>query len=228
MGKHEFDEETKSKFTQWLKCFDRISVREKRGVELMQQCTNNKVHHVCDPVLLLERDEWEQLAIKPKIKRPYILVYFLNNNHGSRDLIQYLKKITGYDVVIFNEYIREFLKPYHKAYGASPEEFVGLFMNASLIYTNSFHGTAFATIFERPFITAIAENQETAVNNNDSRKIDFLKQIGLEDRLYRTGYPDKDFLLHIDFTKSRKLLEDFIKSSKRYLLTSLQNESSAI
>lgn len=58
-------------------------------------------------------------------------------------MTEYLRKITGYDVVIFNEYIRDFVRPYHKAYSASPEDFVGLFMNADLVYTNSFHGRAF-------------------------------------------------------------------------------------
>ena len=222
LGKHEFDEKTQSKFAHWLKCFDRISVREKRGVELMQGLTEKHVHHVCDPVLLLDKDEWRKLAIPPRIRRPYILVYFLENNHGSRGLIEYLRKTTGYDVVIFNEYIREFIRPYHKAYSASPEEFVGLFMNASFIYTNSFHGTAFATIFERPFITAIAENQRTALNNNDSRKIDYLSALGLEDRLYVTGFPAKEYLLNVDFNSARNRRDEFIKSSLDYLLYSLQ------
>ena len=177
---------------------------------------------VCDPVILLDKTEWEKLAVKPKYKKPYILVYFLENNHGSRDLTEYLRQITGYDVVILNEYIRDFVKPYHKAYGASPEEFVGLFMNASLVYTNSFHGTAFSTIFERPFITAIAEDQEHTANNNDSRKIDYLKKIGLEDRLYTTGRPTKEFLLNVDYTQPREEIRKFREKSSDYLTKALQ------
>lgn len=217
LGKTEFDDETLMKIKKWLQKFDAISVREKRGAELLQKLTDKKVHTVCDPVILLDKAEWEKIAVKPRYKKPYILVYFLENNHGSRDLIEYLKKTTGYDVVIFNEYIRDFVKPYHKAYSASPEEFVGLFMNASFVYTNSFHGTAFATIFNKPFLSAIAADQENAVNNNDSRKIDYLKKIGLSDRLYTTGYPNKRDLFDVNYSNANKKITEFRNQSLEYL-----------
>lgn len=223
-GKTEFDEDILDDIKKWLEKFDAISVREKRGVELIQKLTNKNVKMVCDPVVLLDKEEWERLAVKPKFERPYILVYFLENNHGSRELTTYLKKLTGYDVVIFNEYIRDFMKPYHKAYSASPEEFVGLFMNASFVYTNSFHGTAFATIFEKPFLSAIAIDQENAINNNDSRKIDYLNQIGLDDRLYTSGLPDKDKLLHVDYRNAKKEINEFREQSLIYLKNALQSD----
>lgn len=222
LGKTEFDENMLWEIGKWVQNFDSISVREPRGAEIIQNLTNKTVHTVCDPVLLLDKNEWEKIAIRPKYKKPYILVYFLENNHGNRNLTEYLHKITGYDVVIFNEYIRDFVKTYHKAYSVSPEEFVGLFMNASLVYTNSFHGTVFSTIFERPFITAIAADQENAINNNDSRKIDYLRKIGLDNRLYTVGQPNKDFLLNIDYTEVRKKIEDFRKCSLKYLMDALQ------
>lgn len=221
LGRTEFDEDTLEKISQWVEKFDAISVREVRGAELIRKLTNKPVKTVCDPVILLEKSEWEKLAVKPKYKKPYILVYFLENNHGSRDLTEYLRKVTGYDVVIFNEYIRDFVKPYHKAYSASPEEFVGLFMNASFVYTNSFHGTAFATIFEKPFISAIAVDQEHAVNNNDSRKIDYLKKIGLEKRLYTTGKPTKEFLINVDYTQARERMKEFREESLDFLKNAL-------
>lgn len=220
-GKTTFDNKTLQNIEKWIECFDSISVREQRGAELIQKLTNKQVNVVCDPVILLDKSEWEKLAVKPKYKKPYILVYFLENNHGSRGLIEYLRETTGYDVVIFNEYIRDFIKPYHKAYSASPEEFVGLFMNASFIYTNSFHGTAFATIFEKPFISAIAVDQENAVNNNDSRKIDYLKKIGLDNRLYTSGQPTKKDLLNINFERARLKIQEYRKSSLEYLISVL-------
>lgn len=221
LGKTEFDNDTLENIARWIQKFDYISVRESRGAQIIQKLTNKEVHTVCDPVILLDRTEWDKLAVNPKYKKQYILVYFLENNHGNRDLIDYLHKVTGYDVVIFNEYIRDFIKPYHKAYSASPEEFVGLFKNASFIYTNSFHGTAFATIFEKPFISAIAINQKVANNNNDSRKIDYLKKIGLEDRLYTTGKPTEDFLFDIDYENARLKIQDFRNESMKYLKSAL-------
>ena len=220
-GKAAFDEDTLQHIGQWIRPFDSISVREQSGAELLRRFTNKPIKTVCDPVLLLHRSEWEQLAVMPKYKKPYILVYFLENNHGSRGLTEYLRKTLGYDVVIFNEYLRDYVKPYHKAYGASPEEFVGLFLNASFVYTNSFHGTAFATLFEKPFLTAIAADQENAQNNNDSRKIDYLTHLGLERRLYRTGTPERNDLLAVDFTSAREKLSQFRAESLHYLINAL-------
>lgn len=216
-GKAQFDDETKKNIKEWIKCFNTVCVREQSGANLLSQLTDKKINVVCDPVVLLDRKYWDELAIAPKYKKPYILVYFLNNNHGSRGLVEYLREVTGYDVVVFNEYIRDFVKPYHKAYSASPEQFVGLFRNASFVYTNSFHGTAFATIFEKPFITAIAKDQQNAQNNNDSRKIDYLKRLGLEDRLYTEGTPSKDFLFSVDFENARKKKEEFRNESLKIL-----------
>ena len=216
-GKTEFDDGTLANIARWVQRFDYISVREQRGADLIQCVSGRTVKTVCDPVLLLDKTEWERLAVQPKYKKPYILVYFLENNHGSRDLIDYLHRTLGYDVVLLNEYIRDYVKPYHKAFSASPEEFIGLFMNASFIYTNSFHGTAFATIFEKPFISAIAVDQENVANNNDSRKIDYLKRIGLEDRLYRSGIPTRKYLTNIDYTKPKEEIDRFRKESMDYL-----------
>ncbi len=95
----------------------------------------------------------------------------------------------------------------------------------SLVYTNSFHGTVFSTIFERPFITAIARDQEKAVNNNDSRKIDYLKKIGLENRLYTSGEPDINDLLKIDYTEARVKIKKFREYSLKYLEDALKMDS---
>ena len=222
LGKSSFDADTLSNIKEWIQCFDYLSVRESTGRKILQPMTEKTVYEVCDPVLLLSEDDWERLAVKPKYRRPYILVYFLENNHGKRNLISYLKQTLGFEVVLMNEYIRDTIQPFHKACSSSPEEFVGLLMNASFIYTNSLHGTLFATLFEKPFLTAIAEEQEHVSNNNDSRKIDYLQRIGLEDRLYTSGIPNKEFLLHIDYTEARKRIEEFRNASLRYLSMTLK------
>jgi polysaccharide pyruvyl transferase WcaK-like protein len=224
LGKTEFRQEELNDICKWVQKFDSISVREEQGAALIQKMVSIPVSVVCDPVLLLERKYWDQISQKPKYKKPYILCYFLDNNHGDRSLIPYLKEKTGYDVVMLNEYIRDFIKPYHHAYDTSPEEFVGLFKHAAFIYTNSFHGTVFATIFQKPFLTAIAKNQKAAVNNNDSRKIDYLKRIGLENRLVTLGGNMERILSPIDWGKASVNMEDFREQSMNYLKRALMRK----
>ena len=150
-----------------------------------------------------------------------MLVYFLENNHGNKGFVDELSKILGLKVVVLTEYLRDVVKPYIKKYDASPEEFVGLFKNASFVYTNSFHGTAFATIYNKPFISVIDADQENAVNNNDSRKIDYLNLIGLQDRLVKNDLPSKEELLNCDFTEANKKIKEFREKSYKYLCDAL-------
>ena len=139
-----------------------------------------------------------------------------------KDFIDELSKKLGLKVVVLTEYLRDMAKPYIKKYDASPEEFVGLFQNASFVYTNSFHGTAFATIFNKPFITVIAPDQVNAANNNDSRKIDYLTKIGLESRLVQNDLPDKDMLMHVDYEAANEKMQEFREYSYQFLKNALE------
>jgi len=221
-GRHEFDEETTKQINAWAKNFDSISVRELKGKAVLNEIDPERISVVCDPVVLLDKKYWEELAAEPNIKEPYMLVYFLENNHGRKDFVDTLSQQLGLKVVVLTEYLRDMAKPYIKKYDASPEEFVGLFKNASFVYTNSFHGTAFATIFNKPFITVIAPDQENAVNNNDSRKIDYLTKIGLEGRLVQNDLPCKDELMKVDYEEANEKMQEFRNDSYRYLKNALE------
>ena len=221
LGKTKFDEKTLKNISCWVSKFDYISVREKQGADIISKLTDKPVNVVCDPVILLEKKHWDDFAANPNIKEPYMLVYFLENNHGRKDFVDELSKRLGLKVVVLTEYLRDIVKPYIKKYGASPEEFVGLFKNASFVYTNSFHGTAFATIYNKPFISVINPDQENAANNNDSRKIDYLTLIGLQDRIVKNELPANDKLIHCDFTVANQKIIEFRKKSLDFLSHSL-------
>lgn len=221
-GKHEFDEAITKQINAWAKDFDSISVRELKGKAVLNEIDPAKISVVCDPVVLLDKMYWDELAAEPNIKEPYMLVYFLENNHGRKDFVDELSKTLGLRVVVLIEYLRDIAKPYIKKYDASPEEFVGLFQHASFVYTNSFHGTAFSTIFRKPFITVIAPDQANAANNNDSRKIDYLTKIGLESRLVQNDLPDKDVLMHVDYKAANEKMQEFREFSYQYLKRALE------
>lgn len=220
-GKSDFDAETEKQIGAWVQDFDYVSVRELKGKQLIERVTDKDVCVVCDPVVLLDRKYWDELAIDPKIKEPYMLVYFLENNHGNKGFVDELSKTLGLKVVVLTEYLRDIVKLYIKKYDASPEEFVGLFKNAAFVYTNSFHGTAFATIYNKPFISVIDADQENAVNNNDSRKIDYLKLVGLQGRLVKNDLPSKEELLNCDFTIANNKIKEFREKSYTYLCDAL-------
>lgn len=220
LGKGKFDKADQELIKGLLNNVDFISCREKEGAALLRALTDKPVAHVCDPVVLLERKYWEEIAVAPKTQVPYILTYFLENNHGDRSQVENIRKQTGYKVIALNEYIRDWVNPHiHLCLGCSPEEFVGFIKNASLVLTNSFHCTAFSVIFQRKFFTCMAASENVA-NNNDSRKVDFLKSIGLESRLLPNGSVP-DLSQDIDYDNVQPLLDAFRKESSEYLINAV-------
>ncbi len=218
LGKAEFSEEHKQLIATLLKNIDFVSCREEEGVSLLRTLTDKSVVQVCDPVVLLGREKWVQFAKEPKIKKPYILTYFLENNHGGKQYLKELQEKLGYQVICLNEDIRDIGKGYKHKIGTSPEEFVGLFKNAAFVYTNSFHGTAFSTIFNRPFLTIIGKQDEA--NNNDSRKINYLKMLGLEDRILTDKVPED--LFAIDWEEANCRMSVVQATSFEYLQNALE------
>ena len=223
LGRTEFLSEQLQLIQHLLENIDFISCREEAGAEVLRKLTTRPVSVVCDPVVLLGREAWDDLAADIRCKEPYILTYFLENNNGNKDCLKDLQKETGFSVVSLNEDIRDIGKGYQCAFDASPREFVGLFKHASFILTNSFHATAFSTLFEKPFYTMCSSNTNVS-NPNDSRKTSFLKTIGLTERIIQDDkLPIKDKWFKLDYKATNQKINDFRTRSECYLINALND-----
>lgn len=127
-----------------------VSIRELEGCDLVEKLTGKRPLHVLDPVFLLTADEWRRFSRRPAwldnktYDNGYLLTYFFDGNPSAqvRALAAKLNlpMINLFDMSNFNHFT------------ASPEEFLYLVDHAALICTESFHATAFSTIFRRPFL----------------------------------------------------------------------------
>lgn len=224
LGKGAFGDEDKDMIRRLLRGVDHVSCREESGVRLLAELGRRDAVQVCDPVLLLSRDEWSAFAGPRRTKRKYILAYFLNNNHGDRSQLELLARRTGCRVLLLNDYIKEFFKPgVRMKLDASPREFVALIRDAEIVYTNSFHATAFSVIFNKEFYTAVAADAKVH-NNNDSRKIDFLKSLGLESRLVPNGETIDFSRPAVDFGPVNRRLEAIKEKSLGWLKNALDGK----
>lgn len=191
IGINAIPDEFKESFKDGISNFNHISVREENAVNLINELTGRTPLLVLDPVLLLTEKEWLSVAQKPtwfkeKYSRGYVLTYYLNRLPLPE--VKILADKIGVPVINLLD------TENYNHYTTGPAEFIWLFANASVIFTNSFHGAAFSTLFRHPFI----------VNNlrgkNDPRLISFLKLFGLEDR-FNPAEPMK-----IDFTRREEVL----------------------
>lgn len=178
-------------YAEYLNRYNSISVREKSASKMVEGLIGKAADVVCDPTLLLDKDEWLELCSrKPLVKGKYLLVYIL---HYSFDpypsilsLVNRLAKENGLKVVVLHG-----LKEGYSIEGCEsfdcqgPLEFLRLFRDASLVVTTSFHGTAFAMNFARDFYSVVKK-----IDGQDSRIVDLLTACDADHHLVEIDHLD--------------------------------------
>lgn len=205
----------------YLKRINYISLREERGVEIVRELTGREAQLVVDPTMLLSSNEWDTFSgHEPIISEKYIFAYFLGDNKGHRTTVEDLKKNTGLKIVTLR-HLDEYIPSDEKfgdyaPYNVGPEEFLNLIKNAEYVCTDSFHGTVFATLFHKQFLT-YSRFSNTSKTSRNSRINTLLSNLGLENRLFLDGDSIIKILEEIDYVKVEACRAEMIRSSKQYL-----------
>ena len=201
------------KLTKALRGFDRISVREDRGKEIVDSLGLNKeVWVTLDPTFLLTSEEWKKVIRKPKQyekqKKGYILSYFLGEkSEETKKFIEKVSKEKKLDVI-------DILNKSDKFYKTGPSEFLYLEKNASMICTDSFHSSVFAIIFNKPFVIF---NRKTSKSNMNSRIDTLLREFELDSQKYNNMSQNYEY----DYNKVQNILNKKRTESINFLRDSL-------
>jgi len=99
-----------------------------------------------------------------------------------------------------------------------PTDFVSYIANAEYVITNSFHGTAFAIIFNKELTVFKNANK----NHDNSRLENIMSIAGIEDRLLKEGEMTF-FDNRIDYEIVNGNLEFEVNKSKKYLEQIIDN-----
>lgn len=215
-AKGEIPEQYKELYANELKKYKQIFVRESRGAELVDSLIGYKPDVVLDPTLLLTGDEWHEFANKSliSIKRPYILVYVLGYSFNvypyMYDLIRHVQEKLGMQLIVLNMSKQYSQKLQNKRIidNADVYDFVKLFANASMVITDSFHGTAFSLNLNVPFYSVVNN-----IENADSRISHFLNSVGEQHRIIRKDTSFGEVTISLDAPNSR-ILESLRQYSK--------------
>lgn len=213
------------RYRKLLKRFSAISVRETNTQRIVKDLTGVMPIVTLDPTLLLTNEEWTWIADVStfNVNEPYILVYILKYSFHpypyATELIRTLYKETGYRIVMLRYSAREHLGidnviDLHESVG--PCEFVSLFKNAAFVVTTSFHGTAFAINFERPFYSLINKDIE------DDRISSLLELLGCDDRGVDYRDVSKCHFGKLDYENIKIRLNKERQKSMNYLKENLQ------
>lgn len=220
-------EKYKGEYKKFLDRINYLSVREEAGCKLVKELSSNEATLVCDPTLLLTKDEWMEIQREePIIKEKYILCYFLGSNIEHRKFAERLKEETGCKIVSLNhadEYVKySDIFADETPYDVGPAEWINLIRNAEYVCTDSFHGTVFSLLNNKKFFTFRRYSNSSKVSTN-SRIDSLLNIVDLHDRLLNGDEEILDCIeKQSDYEQVNKKLDEFRKESKEFLKKSIK------
>ena len=208
-------------YKQLLSEFEHLSVREPHGKMWLEELSGREVKIIADPTLLLSPEEWCKALPVPEISGKFIFNYaFYYDRFETNRIIHKISEETGmpvYTIDLKSHAIHHLDKYGIKRYKyTGPLAFLGLMQNASLVLTQSFHGTLFSSLFNRPFWSY---NWIGMHNPDDDRATAILEQMGLPDRYQMIDdlKANDEILRPIDFAPVNKRIEDMRACAMDYL-----------
>lgn len=214
IGKEIISEENIPRMKKLLSGYRAISVRESTAQKALESQLGIYSVRVLDPTLLLSEKHYRKIA-KKSSEKSYILLYMLLYSESLVCSAKKMAKEKGLPVICINSSGKR-IKGVIDYSDAGIEEWLGLFINADFIFTNSFHGTAFSINFNIPFNVELPPARIKA----GSRIIDILKLFNLENQVIENRIIKSK---PINYESVNKILDYERKKSKEFLVNTIKN-----
>lgn len=200
-GVKELDAEDVEPYREMLAKIPNISVREDAGSQIVQSICGRAASVVLDPTLLLAANRWEAIEVPPVNnegavgKNGYCFKYFLGTDAENR-MIASMAHERGLNLV-------DAMDP---ELAIGPAEFIWLIHHASLVCTDSFHGSVFSLMFHIPLVVF---NRKDQYEDMSSRFDTLDRQFGIAERTFGSEAFRDDAAEHFDaaiFESKREVL----------------------
>lgn len=185
---------------------DAVSVRDKNSLETVKKTAGIDATLVCDPVILYGYEK-EMQSFMPPMK-DYILIYSYDKNLNDAAEYNHIKAYAekhGLKIVSVGYYHR-----WCKCINASPFELLGWIKNATLVVTDTFHGSVMSIICNTPAVVKLRGNQN---------KLRFLlSEYGLQDRTI-SDFSEMESVADksVDFDKVNVVIQERRETSMKFL-----------
>lgn len=192
----EFSEEETTECTMLAQKFDAISVRENSGLNLVKEYLKNEAVHVLDPTMLLDTQDYIELMEREGESQSEgnLMTYVLDITDEKRKFIKDIGenlKLVPFTVMQQEKFSS--MKRIQNSIFPPVTKWLRGFKDAEFVITDSFHGCAFAILFNKPFLAL--GNRKRGI----ARFTSLLKMFKLEERLILD-----------DFTFDEKLIKNKI------------------
>lgn len=217
--------------------FNGISVRDDFSKRICEEDFEVSSEVLLDPVFLCSVEKYNELITEAEnyhIDEDYIFAYILDPNPVIGANLQRIAEQTQKKVVVvFNQIgdkdnLKEQLNisSVYVTYEMDPtvNEWLYLYKNAQFVLTDSFHGTCFSIIFEKPFI--VLKN-----NGRGGNRFPYLLgELGLLERMienpeeFVTKFEESGLNTKIDYEKVKGILDDRKRTSLKWLKEALEGK----
>ena len=205
-----------------IKLFDAISVREESGVHLCRDYFKIDAVHVLDPTMLLSKDDYLKLieGEDSSCSTDMLLTYVLDRTQEKNEIIRNVGEslhLTPYEYGPTTHFSNIIENNVSECIYPSVSKWLAGFRDTQFVVTDSFHGTVFSIIFNKPFV-AILNSERGA-----SRFISLLSIFHLENHLISIGGEvSEEHLRPIDYTSVNKILDGWKRQSINYIESNLK------
>lgn len=204
--------------------FDLITVRESSGVKLVEEHLNCKAIHVLDPTMLVSKEDYVNLINNSTVSLHgscgKLFCYVLDQNPKLQTIINRAEKETNLKAYYCNAprkaITADDVKHLDECVFPPVEQWLKSFQDAEMVVTDSFHGTVFSIIFNKPFW--VVTNKE----RGESRFISLLQLFGLSNRIIR-DVSVENWEEPIDWDNVNEKCIDLARASKNLLFTALKS-----
>ncbi|APC49615.1 hypothetical protein BME96_16075 [Virgibacillus halodenitrificans] len=201
-------------YKKWLSELAHISVREEAGADIIKELTGRKAEVVLDPTLLLSKEQWLSIS-KESLDKPnqkYLLTYFLGEVSQENEIkIENIAAEKNLKIVQLAN-IKD-----KGAYIADPSEFIDYIYSAELFLTDSFHGSVFSILLEKPFVIFDREGSKKSMM---SRINTLLSTFDLVNRKWE-NIDNTDDIYNVDYKHVKPILDLERKKSLLFIESSL-------
>ncbi len=202
-------EERAAELNRLTEGFKAVSAREKATADRLAAILGRPVPAVLDCTLLLDRKDYYEMEEQTEsVREPFLLLYNIQNSDISVSIARTVAEQRGLSIVDISPNPFRKIKGTRKMTDIGPGEFLDLFHRASYVVTNSFHGTAFSVIYEKPFIVVPHSTRAARILN-------LADTLGLRDRIaLESGYRDPG---PVDYEAVGNRLRTLRRASMDYL-----------
>ena len=184
---------------------DCISVREKRARDVISQFTDKPISLVCDPTLLIPKEIYCKLAGKESRKGTLLIYFYGKIPDEYKSELRDIASSENLKLVSFgssNPWC-DTIEPF------DPVCFLALYRDSEYVFTNTFHGTVFAHIYNKRF--AVAEENKPKIQ-------DFLAKMGTSEKSVSHNKSIKSvFDSEFDFDEINRVMSEERSSGISYL-----------